>query len=136
MTKRLSLRIAAVATVALVGSAFAQGADAPKSRADVKAETRAAEKAGKLVPAGEGPIAPTPSRQSNTTRAQRKADTLHARKAGELESTGEASDAKAERAEQARPSTTSRQQRKADTRAARQAGTLIPAGEGPGAPRK
>jgi hypothetical protein len=90
-------------TVALVGSAFAQGADAPKSRADVKAETRAAEKAGKLVPAGEGPIAPTPSRQSNTTRAQRKADTLHARKAGELESTGEASDAKAERAEQARP---------------------------------
>lgn len=136
MIKLLALQIAAVATVAFAGSALAEEAGARKSRADVKAETRAAEKARKLVPAGEGPIAPTPSRSSNTTRSARKAETLKARKAGELEPTGEAADLKAERAEQRRPSTTTRQQRKADTLAARKAGTLVPAGEGPGAPRK
>ena len=134
--KTLALQIAAIASVAFAGSALAEDAGARKSRADVKAETRAAEKNRQLVPAGQGPLAPTPPRTSNTTRADRKAATLKARKAGELEPAGEASDFRAELAEEHRPSTTSRQQRKADTLAARKAGTLIPAGEGPGAPRK
>ena len=48
--------VAAVAAAMFAQATFAQ-ASAP-SRADVKAETKAAEKAGKLTPAGEG-AAPT-----------------------------------------------------------------------------
>jgi hypothetical protein len=49
--------VAAIAVAAVAQTALAQ-ASAPASRAEVKAETRAAEKAGKLTPAGE---AATPS---------------------------------------------------------------------------
>ena len=53
----------ALTIVAAVGAAmFAQGsfaqASAPASRADVKAETKAAVKAGTTIKAGEGPDAP------------------------------------------------------------------------------
>ena len=66
---------------ALIGSAIAQAAfaqaSAPPSRADVKAETKAAEKAGKLTPAGEGTApAEAPGAKSTKTRAERKAETM------------------------------------------------------------
>ena len=72
---------ALLAASLLCHAAAAQTSSAPLTRAEVKAETRAAEKAGKLTPAGQGPEVKV-SRKSGTTRAQRKADTLAARKAG------------------------------------------------------
>ncbi len=76
---------AAVTTLFAVGialSAFAQSTPTV-SRAEGKAETRAVERAGKLVPPGEGaePIVPTTSQK---TREQRKAETLAARREGLL----------------------------------------------------
>ena len=51
--------VAAVAASMFAQATFAQ-ATAPASRADVKAETKAAEKAGTLTPAGEGIPKATP----------------------------------------------------------------------------
>ena len=50
--------VAAVAAAMFAQASFAQAASAPASRADVKAETKAAAKEGKLTPAGEGATAP------------------------------------------------------------------------------
>lgn len=131
-----SVLVAAVAVVATFcwQSAMAQ-ASAPLSRAEVKAETRAAEKAGKLTPAGQGgaPAAVAASGPTKT-RAQRKAETIEARKAGTLAPAGPTQ--KADNAERAKPTSKSRPERKAETRAAEKAGELTPAGEGPAAPKK
>lgn len=107
----------------------------PVSRAEVKAETREAAKAGKLTPAGEGPVVRIP-RTTEKTRAQRKAETLAARREGTLKATGAAPDDKADRDLRAQQTTVNRAARKAQTRAEERAGTLVPAGEGPGSPRK
>ena len=53
MSKSVLTVVAAAALAVFAQGAFAQ-ASSP-SRADVKAETKAAEKSGKLTPAGEGP---------------------------------------------------------------------------------
>jgi Domain of unknown function (DUF4148) len=131
-----SVLVTALAVVATFcwQSAMAQ-ASAPLSRADVKAETRAAEKAGKLTPAGQGgaPVAAAPAGPTKT-RAQRKAETIEARKAGTLAPAGPTQ--KADNAERAKPTAKSRADRKAETRAAEKAGELTPAGEGPAAPKK
>ena len=114
---------------------MAQTSSAPVTRAEVKAETRAAEKAGQLTPAGQGPqikISP----RSTKTREQRKAETLAARKAGELEPAGDAEVEIVDRQTAAQRSTVNRAARKAETRTQEKAGLLIPAGEGPGAPKK
>ncbi len=50
--------VASAAFAVFAQGAFAQ-ASAPVSRAEVKAETKAAEKAGTLTPAGQGPGAMT-----------------------------------------------------------------------------
>ncbi len=124
-----------IASVAAISSGLSS-AQAEPSRTQVKAETRAAAKAGQLVPAGEGPIVWQPSTKSTKTRSERKAETLQARAAGDLLPAGPAAGLKEERREYSRPSTVNRADRKADTRAAEKAGTLVPAGEGPGSPTK
>jgi hypothetical protein len=114
---------------------LAQTSSAPISRAQVKAETRAAEKAGELTPAGQGPQFKV-SPNSTKTRAQRKAETLAARKAGELEPAGDAEIEITDRQTAAQRSTVNRAMRKAQTRAEEKAGQLTPAGEGPDSPKK
>jgi hypothetical protein len=94
----------------------------------VKAETRAAEKAGKLAPAGEVPDAPV-STKSNTTRAKRKADTRAAEKAGAIAPAGDAESVMEDEELRAQKTTVNRAERKAQTRALEKSGQLIPPGE-------
>ena len=81
--KNVGSVIAAVAAL-LAQSAIAQ-TEAPKARADVKAETAAAKK----TPAGEGSPAAATEAKSTKTRAERKAETKDAAKAKELTPAGE-----------------------------------------------
>jgi len=128
---------AAVLT-ALVAAGYAQFSsaqtEAPVTRAEVKAETRRAEKEHHLVPAGEGttPV-PAPSKRSTKTRAQRKAETIAARNAGEVLPAGDAAVLKQDRDAKSLKSTKTRAQRKAETLAAEKAKQLTPAGEAAGA---
>jgi hypothetical protein len=138
--KDMSSKSVLVAAAAVAASVAWQGAlaqaSAPVSRADVKAETRALEKAGKLTPAGEGgapQVGPAASGPT-TTRAQRKAETKAAEKAGKLTPAGP--NQKADQAYQAASSSKTRAQRKAETVEARKKGELVPAGEGSPAPSK
>ena len=128
------IRTPLFATVAALAAALAtpavlEQASAPVSRADVKAETRAAEKAGKLAPAGQGggPVTSPATRGPSTTRAERKAATLKARKDGELEPPGPSR--KGDLAAQKQASTKTRDERKAETLEAKKKGELAPAGE-------
>jgi hypothetical protein len=130
----LAIAVAAAAASMLWTAAFGQS-NAPLTRAEVKAETRAAEKAGKLVPAGEGPEFAV-STKSNTTRAKRKADTRAAEKAGEIPRAGDAEIAMQDEETRAQKTTVNRAERKAQTRALEKSGRLVPAGEGPDAPKK
>ena len=129
---------AAIAAAVFSGAAFSQDSAPPASRAAIKAETRAAEKAGKLTPAGEGrPVDPALYSHTNKTRADRKAETRQARKSGELVPAGEGEESKAQMAEDSsKHFTKTRAQRKAEVRQDAKAGKLIPAGEGPTAPSK
>ena len=129
---------AAIAAVVFSNGAFSQASAPPVSRSAVKAETRAAEKAGTLTPAGEGsPVDPSLNARSTKTRAERKAETQLARKKGELIPAGDAAETKEQMAEDSsRHSTKTRAQRKAEVREDAKAGRLIPAGEGPTAPTK
>ena len=70
--------------------AWAQSdATSPPTRADVKAEARAANKARQLQPAGEGPSTDAAQKSASTkTKAERKAETLQARKEGKLPPAG------------------------------------------------
>jgi len=134
MSTKTSLAVAAAMASLLCTATFGQS-NAPLTRAEVKAETRAAEKAHQLVPAGPGPDFPV-SRSSNTTRAQRKADTRAAEKAGQIAPAGDAEIALQDQETRAQKTTVNRAERKAQTRALEKAGKLTPAGEGPDAPRK
>lgn len=129
-TKLISASLVAAAFAISVGGASAQSTP---SRQQIKSETRAAERAGRLTPAGEGPIFGRPSLKSTKTRAERKAETKQARAAGELEPAGDAVELKEDQIDRSRPSTVNRAERKAATRAAEKAGRLVPAGQGPGA---
>jgi hypothetical protein len=113
----------------LVSSAAFAQASAPLSRAEVKAETRAAEKAGQLTPAGEGsaPVTKSAATGPKITREQRKADTLQARKEGTLQPAGVTQ--KTDDAIRKQKSTKTRAERKAETMEARKKGELVPAGE-------
>lgn len=79
--KKALLLLALVQGVAL--SAFAQ---TPATRADVKAETNSAAKAGEIKTGDVGVVTP-PTPASTATRADVKADTKAAAKAGELKGT-------------------------------------------------
>ena len=135
----LRIAIALLAATVAGPAAWAQtSAASSPSRADVKAETRALEKAGKLEPAGPGGtreerMAAPP--KSTKTRAERKAETVAARKAGTLRPAG-SGPTKAEQTAPPPTSTKTRAERKAETRAAARAKQLTPAGEAPEAPKK
>lgn len=119
------LVIAAVAAAgcAMTSPVLAQDSTS-SSRAEVKAETRAALKAHQILPAGEAAAVPETPFRSNKTRAQRKAETVVARKTGQLLPAGEIG---------LKPapfhSEKTRAQRKGETLAAAKAKKLIPAGE-------
>jgi len=134
-SKSVLVAAAALAATFCCQSVLAQ-ASAPLSRADVKAETRAAEKARQLTPAGQGgtPAVKTTASGPARTRAERKAETLAARKAGTLAPAG--STQKADVADAARPATKTRAQRKAETLEAAKKHELVPAGQGSPAPTK
>jgi len=115
--------------------ALAQAASAPLSREQVKQETRAAQKAGEMTPAGGGhPVSRSKQTHSSLTKEQRKAQTLEARKKGELQPAG--STQKADVAMQKQTSTKTREQGKAEVMDARKKGELAPAGGGGPAPSK
>jgi len=124
------LTVVAAAAVAL----FAQGAYAQASspsRADVKAETKAAEKSGKLTPAGEGPGTMGTSAQKGATssksRSERKSETQAAAKSKQLTPAGEGPGNAGTGATPG--SNTTKEARKAETKAAAKNKQLTPAGE-------
>jgi hypothetical protein len=118
---------AALATL-LLQTAYAADPATPASRADVKAETRAANKAGELAPAGSlSPEKEPKQAKSTKTRAERKAETRAARKAGELKPAGTLSP---EQEPKQSKSTQARAPIKAEAKAATKAGT-IQRGEAP-----
>ena len=87
MKTKLVLGAVAAAVAVFSQGAFAQ-ASSP-SRADVKAETKAAEKSGKLTPAGEATGSTSPGKGSETTKEARKAQTKADVKAGKTQPAGE-----------------------------------------------
>lgn len=126
-------RIATFAAVfaATAPAALAQADEgAQRSRADVKAETIAAMKAGELMPAGEAMPVLAQSPTSIKTRAERKAETLVARSKDELVHSGIATyRASISQQTATAKSTKTRAERKAETMDAARHGQLIPAGE-------
>jgi len=129
--------LATIATVAALGWQTASAQASAVTREQRKAETAAANKAGKLTPAGEGGAPQAKSAAtagSAVSREQRKADTAAANKAGQLAPAG--STQKADVADAARKPTKTREQRKAETLEAKKKGELVPAGQGSPAPSK
>jgi hypothetical protein len=121
---RTTLRIlAAFLLVGFYGAAMPQTPPEPKTRSDVKADTRAAEKAHELEPAGENSM-PIPKTRSDKTKAERKAETRQAAKAHQLAPPGEES-----AAIPALKSTKTKAERKAETRQAEKDHEIAPLGE-------
>jgi len=121
MTRNILTLLAAAALAVCAPITFAQ-ASSP-SRADVKAETKAAGKSGQLAPAGDRPTQ-QPSKSSNTTREARKSQTKADQKAGNLAEAGES-----QSPQPSKSSETTRADRKAQTKADQKAGKIQPAGE-------
>jgi len=137
MKKTLSsLTVAVIAAFAAQG-AMAQAASAP-TRAEVKKETAAANKAGQIPGTGTANVPDAAAGQqspkekaatSTTTRDDRKKSTAAANKAGDIPGTGTANVPAAATGQQspaqaAATSTTTRDDRKAATAAANKAGTI------------
>ena len=77
--------LAAAACALLLHPAYAQDSASSPSRAKVKAQTRAANEAGELAPAGPlGPEREPKAAKSNKERAPVKAETREAVKAGTI----------------------------------------------------
>jgi hypothetical protein len=129
--KKFALGAIVAATAVFAQTAFAQ-ASAP-TREQRKAETAAANKAGKLAPAGEGPgaMASQPTTGSDKTRTDRKAQTQADIKSGGTKPAGEGAELKTDKAEKAKTasSTKTRDERKAQTQADIKSGATQPAGE-------
>jgi hypothetical protein len=108
----------------LAPAGAAQGTE--PSRAEVKSQTKAANKANELWRGGEAPLPQQPF-QPQKSREDRKAETLNARKRGEILPPGLANF----KANTARPprSDRTRAERKAETLQAVKDGTLSPSGE-------
>lgn len=82
-TIRLLVNLTGLAFAAAVGStAYAQTESQPASRADVKAQTKAANKAGQMVPGEEDPSIKQPAPKSTKNRAEMKAQTKAGNKDG------------------------------------------------------
>jgi hypothetical protein len=115
--------VAAAALAVFAQASFAQGAN----------ENKPAAKSGSMAPAGEGPIASTPSTMSDKTRMERKDTTKSDRKAGALKPAGDASEMKDDKADKSKGGSVDRAERKADTKAAVKSRTTQPAGDTPNA---
>ena len=117
--------VASAAFAVFAQGAFAQ-ASAPVSRADVKAETKAAPK----TPAGQGPGAMTSGKAgpSDLTRDERKAQTKADAKSGQLTPAG-GGEQKADKADKATKTTMTKDERKAQTKADQKNKKMTPAGE-------
>jgi hypothetical protein len=97
MASKIASATVAIAVMAAISqSVWAQtaattdsAAAPPVSREQRKADTAAANKAGQLTPAGQGPQAPTPTGKSTMTREQRKAQARADEKAGKMTPAGE-----------------------------------------------
>ncbi|MEO7008208.1 MAG: hypothetical protein ABI156_03570, partial [Caldimonas sp.] len=77
------IALAAAACALVLQPVYAQDAANSTSRAEVKAQTRAANKAGELAPAGSlGPERQPKAAKSNKARAPVKAETRRLNKAG------------------------------------------------------
>lgn len=122
---------AIVAGVGLSASpvVLAQTAASAPSRAEVKSETKAAQKSGQLMPAGEGK--PQDKAAASTkTHTERKAETMEARKKGQLKPGGEATyDSSMSQNKAMAGSTKTRAERKDETKQAAKEKKLMPAGE-------
>lgn len=139
MSSRQILAAVAVLTAALLGQrAIAEEpTPAPLSRETVKEDARAAQRAGRLTPAGEGSVSNKDANTRSTkTRAERKAETLKASKQGSLTPAGEGGNRAADHRAPSQSSTLTRAERKAATLRAVKQGELMPAGEGQGSGRK
>ncbi len=124
MNKSLITLSAVVAALFASQAVLAQ--DAPKARADVKAETKAAVKAGKTVEGEGSPAAGAKTASTKADRAEVKADTKAAVKAGK---TVEGEGAPAAGAKTA-STKADRAEVKAETKAAVKAGKTVE-GEAP-----
>jgi hypothetical protein len=114
----------------------AQTAASAPSRTEVKADTKAAQKSGQLMPAGEGKPQDKPA-ASTKTRAERKAETQEARKQGQLKPPGQAMyDSNMSQSKATAGSTKTRAERKQETQQAAKDKKLMPAGEAGDAPKK
>jgi hypothetical protein len=146
MKKTLSsLTVAVIAAFAAQG-AMAQTATAP-SRADVKKETAAANKAGQIPGTGTSNVPDDAAGQqspkqkaatTDTTRDDRKKTTAEANKAGAIPGTGVSNVPDSATGQQApkaaaATSTTTRDDRKKETAAANKAGAIAGTGTGPSA---
>ena len=126
----------AALALAVAAPVFAEESQ-PLSRAEVKAETKALEKQGRLTPAGEGTSSgPEKNYASTKTRAERKDETKLAAKNHQLQPAGPAGGYKLDNAIRAQKTTRSRPERKEETRVAQKQRQLTPAGEGPDAPKR
>jgi hypothetical protein len=115
--------LAALLLVGFCGAALAQTPPEPKMRSDIKADTKAAESAHALEPAGENSL-PVAKMKSNKTKAQRKAETKQAENAHQLTPAGEESPAIP-----TLKSTKTKAERKTDTRQAEKNHEIPPLGE-------
>ena len=124
MKTKLALTAFAAAIAVFSQGAFAQ-ASSP-TRAEVKAEAKAANKASRASH-GQGRRRPAP-KASDTTRAARKATTQAEAKSGQLSATG---DAMTKEGKGAPPKTsdTTKAARKAETNAEIKAGKIQPTGD-------
>jgi hypothetical protein len=130
LTRLAAFATAFAAAAAAAPAALAQADSASLSRADVKQQTRAANVAGHMLPAGELIAVDVPA-TSTITREQRKAETLAANRNGALGDYGQ-NTWKAENVTPRAPlatSTKTRADRKAATMLAIQHKQMLPAGE-------
>jgi hypothetical protein len=130
-THGLLVNLVGLAVAAAVGSAAYAQTEQPASRADVKAQTKAANKAGQMVPGEEDPSIKQPAPKSTKNRADTKAETKAANKEGTLGSSSGSmykSHNVAPR-EQLSKSTKTRAEGKAETKQAVKEHKTPPAGE-------
>lgn len=115
--------------VAVWPAAHAQTETKPPTRAEVKEQTRAANKSGELMHAGEVlPADKSASAPSTKTREQRKSETMQARKEGQLVPGGQAT-YKSSMSQSNVKSTKARADVKTETQQAAKEKKLMPAGE-------
>lgn len=128
LNKTLALIATTLAFAVTQGAHAQDAASAPKSRMEVKAETKKAKAAGGMATPTEGDAATVAPKGSTTTRAAVKAETKKAKAEGTLVAPTEGS-APASAPAKAAKSTKTRAEVKAETVKAMKEGKLVPAGE-------